>query len=59
MQVSQLGAAAQKYQAATQNASPNLSVPELQNNCNMYVLYPLSSLHLSLYQPYYTLEISS
>uniref|UniRef100_A0A166G698 Transcriptional corepressor SEUSS n=1 Tax=Daucus carota subsp. sativus TaxID=79200 RepID=A0A166G698_DAUCS len=36
-QVSQLGAAAQKYQAATQNASPNLSVPELQNNCNMFV----------------------
>lgn len=35
LQVSQLGAAAQKYQAATQNASPNLSVPELQNNCNM------------------------
>ncbi|PKI49713.1 hypothetical protein CRG98_029894 [Punica granatum] len=34
-QVSQLGAAAQKYQAATQNASSNLSVPELQNNCNM------------------------
>ncbi|KAB5557271.1 hypothetical protein DKX38_008180 [Salix brachista] len=36
-QVSQLGAAAQKYQAATQNASANLSVPELQNNCNMFV----------------------
>ncbi|KAK1404026.1 Transcriptional corepressor SEUSS [Heracleum sosnowskyi] len=36
-QVSQLGAAAQKYQAATQIASPNLSVPELQNNCNMFV----------------------
>ncbi|XP_074371262.1 transcriptional corepressor SEUSS-like [Apium graveolens] len=36
-QVSQLGAAAQKYQAATQNTSPNLSVPELQNNCNMFV----------------------
>ncbi|WOG92392.1 hypothetical protein DCAR_0311658 [Daucus carota subsp. sativus] len=35
-QVSQLGAAAQKYQAATQNASAN-SVPELQNNCNMFV----------------------
>ncbi|KAJ6950923.1 hypothetical protein NC651_004559 [Populus alba x Populus x berolinensis] len=33
--VSQLGAAAQKYQAATQTASSNLSVPELQNNCTM------------------------
>ncbi|KAI8002448.1 Transcriptional corepressor SEUSS [Camellia lanceoleosa] len=37
-QVSQLGAAAQKYQAATQNASSNLSVAELQNNCNMFVV---------------------
>ncbi|KAF5749096.1 SEUSS transcriptional co-regulator isoform 1 [Tripterygium wilfordii] len=36
-QVSQLGSAAQKYQAATQNASSNLSVPELQNNCNMFL----------------------
>ncbi|KAA8538330.1 hypothetical protein F0562_027847 [Nyssa sinensis] len=36
-QVSQLGAVAQKYQAATQNASSNLSVPDLQNNCNMFV----------------------
>ncbi|KAL0369301.1 UNVERIFIED_CONTAM: Transcriptional corepressor SEUSS [Sesamum calycinum] len=36
-QVSQLGAAAQKYQAATQNASPSVSVSELQNNCNMFV----------------------
>ncbi|XVE95622.1 hypothetical protein REPUB_Repub02eG0114000 [Reevesia pubescens] len=36
-QVSQLGAAAQKYQAATQNASTNLSAPELQNNCNLFV----------------------
>lgn len=36
-QVSQLGAAAQKYQAATQNAPSNLSVSELQNNCNMFV----------------------
>ncbi|KAF2296602.1 hypothetical protein GH714_000492 [Hevea brasiliensis] len=36
-QVSQLGAAAQKYQAACQNASSNLSVPDLQNNCNMFV----------------------
>ncbi|KAE8731802.1 Transcriptional corepressor SEUSS [Hibiscus syriacus] len=35
-QVSQLGAAAQKYQAATQNAS-NLSAPDLQNNCNSFV----------------------
>ena len=40
LQVSQLGAAAQKYQAATQSASSNLSVPDLQNNCNMWVLYP-------------------
>ena len=37
VQVSQLGAAAQKYQAATQNAPTNLSAPELQNNCNLYV----------------------
>ncbi|XP_073315958.1 transcriptional corepressor SEUSS-like isoform X1 [Primulina huaijiensis] len=36
-QVSQLGNAAQKYQAATQNASSNMSVSELQNNCNMFV----------------------
>ncbi|XVE55219.1 hypothetical protein DITRI_Ditri03aG0142000 [Diplodiscus trichospermus] len=36
-QVSQLGAAAQKYQAASQNASTNLSAPELQNNCNLLV----------------------
>ncbi|XP_047319826.1 transcriptional corepressor SEUSS-like [Impatiens glandulifera] len=36
-QVSQLGAAAQKYQVAAQNATSNLSVPELQNNCNMFV----------------------
>ncbi|KAI4366623.1 hypothetical protein MLD38_022480 [Melastoma candidum] len=36
-QVSQLGAAAQKYQAATQNASSGLSVPELQNNCNLFL----------------------
>ncbi|KAG5525195.1 hypothetical protein RHGRI_031767 [Rhododendron griersonianum] len=34
-QVTQLGIAAQKYQASTQNASSNLSVPELQSNCNM------------------------
>ncbi|KAG4954485.1 hypothetical protein JHK87_040079 [Glycine soja] len=36
-QVSQLGVVAQKYQAFTQNATPNLSVPELQNNCNLFV----------------------
>ncbi|XVE86537.1 hypothetical protein DITRI_Ditri18aG0041300 [Diplodiscus trichospermus] len=36
-QVSQLGAAAQKYQASAQNAASNLSAPELQNNCNMFV----------------------
>ncbi|XP_047341766.1 transcriptional corepressor SEUSS-like [Impatiens glandulifera] len=36
-QVSQLGAAAQKYQVAAQNAASNLSVPELQSNCNMFV----------------------
>ncbi|KAK8566992.1 hypothetical protein V6N13_110073 [Hibiscus sabdariffa] len=36
-QVSQLGAAAQKYQAATQNTSTNLSAPDLQNNCNLFV----------------------
>ncbi|KAG6419764.1 hypothetical protein SASPL_116276 [Salvia splendens] len=36
-QVSQLGTAAQKYQAATQNASTSASFSELQNNCNMFV----------------------
>ncbi|KAK6114987.1 hypothetical protein DH2020_007256 [Rehmannia glutinosa] len=36
-QVSQVGAAAQKCQAATQNASSSISVSELQNNCNMFV----------------------
>ncbi|KAL5192707.1 Transcriptional corepressor SEUSS [Glycine soja] len=36
-QVSQLGTVAQKYQSFTQNATPNVSVPELQNNCNMFV----------------------
>ncbi|KAJ9560407.1 hypothetical protein OSB04_005567 [Centaurea solstitialis] len=36
-QVSQLGNAAQRYQASTQSASSSLSVPELQNNCNMFV----------------------
>lgn len=39
MQISQLGAVAQKYQAITQNATPNLSVPELQSNCNMWVRF--------------------
>ncbi|KAE8694117.1 Transcriptional corepressor SEUSS [Hibiscus syriacus] len=36
-QVSQLGAAAHKYQASAQNASSNLSAPDLQSNCNMFV----------------------
>ncbi|CAN1801769.1 Transcriptional corepressor SEUSS [Linum perenne] len=36
-QVSQLSAAAQKYQAATQNTSSSLSNQELLNNCNMFV----------------------
>ncbi|CAN1234715.1 Transcriptional corepressor SEUSS [Linum perenne] len=36
-QVSQLGAAAQKYQAATQNTSSNLSSQELLSNCNVFV----------------------
>ncbi|OIV97994.1 hypothetical protein TanjilG_14094 [Lupinus angustifolius] len=36
-QVSQLGAVTQKYQSFTQSATPNISVPELQNNCNMFV----------------------
>ncbi|KAJ8771681.1 hypothetical protein K2173_026858 [Erythroxylum novogranatense] len=36
-QVSQLCSATQKYQAATQNASSNLSMPELQNSCNLFV----------------------
>ncbi|KZV23169.1 transcriptional corepressor SEUSS-like [Dorcoceras hygrometricum] len=36
-QVSQLGTAAQKYQATSQNASANISITELQNNCNMFV----------------------
>ncbi|KAK1276311.1 Transcriptional corepressor SEUSS [Acorus gramineus] len=36
-QVSQLGTVAQKYQAATQNASSNLSTQELQNSCNLFV----------------------
>lgn len=35
MQVSQLGTAAQKYQSATQNSSSNMSVSDLQSNCNM------------------------
>ncbi|XP_042036046.1 transcriptional corepressor SEUSS-like isoform X1 [Salvia splendens] len=37
LQVGQLGAAAQKCQAATSNASPSASVSEIQNNCNMFV----------------------
>ncbi|KAI7741232.1 hypothetical protein M8C21_023842, partial [Ambrosia artemisiifolia] len=36
-QISQLGNAAQKYQASTNNASSNQSAPELQSNCNMFV----------------------
>ncbi|KAI5405767.1 transcriptional corepressor SEUSS [Lathyrus oleraceus] len=36
-QISQIGAVAQKYQALTQNATPSISAPELQNNCNMFV----------------------
>ncbi|KAJ1384424.1 LIM-domain binding protein/SEUSS [Sesbania bispinosa] len=35
--IPQLGAVAQKYQSFTQNATPNISAPELQNNCNMFV----------------------
>lgn len=34
VQVSQLGLVAQKYQAATQNASSSPPEQELQNNCN-------------------------
>ncbi|KAA8531069.1 hypothetical protein F0562_005778 [Nyssa sinensis] len=34
--VGQLGAAAQKYQAAAQNASSNLPTEELQRNCNTF-----------------------
>ncbi|KAK1323217.1 Transcriptional corepressor SEUSS [Acorus calamus] len=37
LKVSQLGTVAQKYQAATQNASSNLSTQELQNSCNLFV----------------------
>uniref|UniRef100_A0A803LHN1 Uncharacterized protein n=1 Tax=Chenopodium quinoa TaxID=63459 RepID=A0A803LHN1_CHEQI len=37
LKVSQLGTAAQKYQAATQNSSSNMSVSDLQSNCNMFV----------------------
>ncbi|KAK2444111.1 transcriptional corepressor SEUSS [Trifolium repens] len=36
-QVSQIGTVAQKYQSLTQNTTPNISAPELQNNCNMFV----------------------
>lgn len=35
LQVSQLGAAVQKFQTATQNASSSNTVSELQNNCTM------------------------
>ncbi|KAK1588619.1 hypothetical protein Q3G72_025138 [Acer saccharum] len=35
--VSQLGAVAQKYQASAQNTAANLSSPDLQSNCNMFV----------------------
>ncbi|KAK9167167.1 hypothetical protein Scep_002358 [Stephania cephalantha] len=36
-QVGQLGAVAQKYQAATQSGTSSLSAQELQSNCNMFV----------------------
>ncbi|GMY12456.1 transcriptional corepressor SEUSS-like [Fagus crenata] len=36
-QLTQVGAAAQKYQAAAQNASTNSSAQDLQTNCNMFV----------------------
>ncbi|KDP42600.1 hypothetical protein JCGZ_24374 [Jatropha curcas] len=36
-QVSQLGAAAQKYQASAQNASSSSSQPDLESNCNMFL----------------------
>ncbi|XP_076960476.1 transcriptional corepressor SEUSS-like [Bidens hawaiensis] len=36
-QISQLGSAAQKYQASTNNTSSNQSAPDLQSNCNMFV----------------------
>ncbi|CAL0335174.1 unnamed protein product [Lupinus luteus] len=36
-QISQLGTAAQKFQSCTQNATSSSSVPELQNNCDMFV----------------------
>lgn len=35
LQLSQVGAAAQKYQASAQNASTNSSSQDLQINCNM------------------------
>ncbi|KAL5192706.1 Transcriptional corepressor SEUSS [Glycine soja] len=43
-QVSQLGTVAQKYQSFTQNATPNVSVPELQNNCNIIGVLRVGSL---------------
>ncbi|KAK9096336.1 hypothetical protein Sjap_021833 [Stephania japonica] len=36
-QVGQLGAVAQKYQAATQSGTSSLSGQELQSNCNMFL----------------------
>ncbi|KAK9162593.1 hypothetical protein Syun_003495 [Stephania yunnanensis] len=43
LKVGQLGAVAQKYQAATQSGTSSLSAQELQSNCNMHqVLYCLS-----------------
>ncbi|KAE9621436.1 putative LIM-domain binding protein/SEUSS [Lupinus albus] len=35
--ISQLGAAAQKFQSCTQGETSNSSVSELQNNCNMFL----------------------
>ncbi|KAG9144546.1 hypothetical protein Leryth_010758 [Lithospermum erythrorhizon] len=37
LEVNQLGAAVQKYQATTQNSTSNPSVSDLQNNCNLFV----------------------
>ncbi|KAJ8477022.1 hypothetical protein OPV22_020749 [Ensete ventricosum] len=37
-QVSQLGAAAQKYQNTAQNSPPSISAQELQNTCNSFVV---------------------
>ncbi|WJX25371.1 hypothetical protein P8452_14419 [Trifolium repens] len=35
LKVSLIGTVAQKYQSLTQNTTPNISAPELQNNCNI------------------------